>query len=318
VTAIPLTLANIDAAERRARQRLADNSARIVGLERLGQERALIYKTLALTGLRLGELASLTVGQFVQEPPAGGGAYFVLGAAAEKSRRGSEIAIGAEVEADLRAWLAERLEIARREARNRGDPIPMRLPSETALFSVPSGILRIFNRDLLVAGIVKRDDRSSTVDLHALRHTFCTLLGMGESPPRVVQELMRHRDPRLTANTYTDPRRLDRWRALNSMPKFPLDDRSGDRRKRPTGTEADRLLAARLAPYPGSDGSSLAIDDTPIRVTGPGRGSPRQSVSVREGTTNNPLSSPDSGLDQVEPIGLEPTTSCMPCKRSPN
>ncbi len=31
-------------------------------LEFLGQERALIYKTLVLTGLRKGELASLTVG----------------------------------------------------------------------------------------------------------------------------------------------------------------------------------------------------------------------------------------------------------------
>ena len=34
-------------------------------LERLGQERALIYKTLVLTGLRKGELASITVGQVV-------------------------------------------------------------------------------------------------------------------------------------------------------------------------------------------------------------------------------------------------------------
>jgi hypothetical protein len=31
-------------------------------LERLGRERAMIYKTMVLTGLRKGELASLTIG----------------------------------------------------------------------------------------------------------------------------------------------------------------------------------------------------------------------------------------------------------------
>src|SRR5262249_31227630 len=38
-------------------------------LEALGRERALIYKTLVLTGLRKGELASLTVGQLRLDGP---------------------------------------------------------------------------------------------------------------------------------------------------------------------------------------------------------------------------------------------------------
>lgn len=42
---------------------LAKRSDVIAELEQLGRERALIYKTLLLTGLRKGELASLTVGQ---------------------------------------------------------------------------------------------------------------------------------------------------------------------------------------------------------------------------------------------------------------
>ena len=46
----------------RALRRRAPRSARR-RLERLGRERALIYKTLVLTGLRKGELASLTVAQ---------------------------------------------------------------------------------------------------------------------------------------------------------------------------------------------------------------------------------------------------------------
>ena len=34
--------------------------------------------------------------------------------------------------------------------------------------------------------------------------------------------------------------------------------------------------------------------------------------------TTGPANSAVCGLCEVEPIGLEPTTSCMPCKRSPN
>ena len=46
-----------------ARERLATNPEFVEKLERLGWERALIYKTLVLTGRRRKELASLTVGQ---------------------------------------------------------------------------------------------------------------------------------------------------------------------------------------------------------------------------------------------------------------
>ena len=51
------------AAVERARERLAKNPDFAENLERLGRERALIYKTLVMTGLRKGELASLTFGQ---------------------------------------------------------------------------------------------------------------------------------------------------------------------------------------------------------------------------------------------------------------
>lgn len=59
-----------------------------VQLERLGRERALIYKTLVLTGLRKGELASTTVGQLELDTDP---AYLVLKAADEKNREGSTI-----------------------------------------------------------------------------------------------------------------------------------------------------------------------------------------------------------------------------------
>lgn len=68
-------------------------------LERLGRERALIYKSLVLTGLRKKELASLTAGQLELDGPV---AYAVLDAADEKNREGSDIALRADLAADLR------------------------------------------------------------------------------------------------------------------------------------------------------------------------------------------------------------------------
>ncbi len=59
-------------------------------LEAFGRERALIYKTLVLTGLRKGELASLTAGQLYLDGPV---PYAALAARDEKNREGNDIAL---------------------------------------------------------------------------------------------------------------------------------------------------------------------------------------------------------------------------------
>src|SRR5260370_1049842 len=99
-----------------------------------GRERALIYKTLVLTGLRKGELTSLTVGQMDLDGPA---AYAVLNAADEKNREGSEIPIRADLAADLRQWLSDKLARLQAEAIRKGEPMPSRLPPDTLVLRVP-------------------------------------------------------------------------------------------------------------------------------------------------------------------------------------
>jgi integrase len=96
---LPLTAEDLDAATDRARARLAGNPQLVAAMEALGRQRALIYKTLVLTGLRKGELASLTVGQLVldADPP-----FLVLDAANEKNREGSTVPLRADLAADLR------------------------------------------------------------------------------------------------------------------------------------------------------------------------------------------------------------------------
>ncbi len=111
------------------------------------------------------------------------------------------------------------------------------MPDETPLFYVPAGLTRILDRDLVMAGIArwvkdpetgkvridKRDGRGWTIDVHALRTTFGTLLSKGGVSLRTAQAALRHSDPSLTANVYTDPHLLDVAGALNSLPSLPVD-----------------------------------------------------------------------------------------------
>ncbi len=199
----------------------------------IGRERALIYKTLVLTGLRKGELASITVGQV---DLGGRVPHLLLNARDEKNRRGSEIPLRADLAADIRTWLADRLTRAQQAARDADDPIPAALASEEPLFNVPDGLIRIFDRDLVFAGlarvetrggkevVVKADDRGRTIDIHALRHTFGTHLSKAGVPLRTAQAAMRHSDPSLTANVYTDPKLLDVAGAVASLPDLPLGE----------------------------------------------------------------------------------------------
>jgi integrase len=82
-------------------------------LETLGWERSLIYKTLVLTGLRKGELRSLTAGQLDLDGPT---PCAMLDAADEKNRQGSAIVLRDDLAADLRdgwasSWNAYRAKL---------------------------------------------------------------------------------------------------------------------------------------------------------------------------------------------------------------
>jgi integrase len=150
-------------------------------LEAAGQDRALNYKTLVLTGLRRNELASLTVSQLRLDVPV---PHVERDAADEKNREGNGVVIRADLSADLKTWLADKLAALQAEARRRGEPTPAALAADAPIFDVPAGFLRVFNRDLTAAGIAKRDDRGRTLDLRALCTTFGTLLSKGGVPLR--------------------------------------------------------------------------------------------------------------------------------------
>ena len=197
---------------------------RKVSLRQLGRERALVYKTLLLTGLRADELRTLAIADisFGDVP------FIKLRHSNEKSRKGSTLALRSDLAAELLEW-------------TRG-----RARSET-VFNVPDGILRIMNRDLVAAGISKTDADGCVIHIHALRHSFGTHLSRAGVSPRVAQAAMRHSDISLTMNTYTDARLLDTAAAVEALPIARKTDL--------------RELAPTLAPNPGQKGQTGSLAD---------------------------------------------------------
>jgi integrase len=206
-------------------------------LERLGHERALIYKTLVLTGLRKGELASITVGQLAldADPP-----RLRLAARDAKNRHEATIPLRADVAADLRQWLAEKAsahqEAAGESQTVRFDPNHQKpsqrhlgdsegregqmcqaltavppLPANTPLFTVPRDLVRILDRDLKLAKIPKQDELGRTVDVHAMRHSFATHLAKTGAFPRTAQAAMWHSDVNLTMGAHTPTLACSTW-----------------------------------------------------------------------------------------------------------
>ncbi len=172
-------------------------------LERLGHERALIYKTAILTGLRKSELRSLSVSDlsFGDLP------FIKLKQKHEKNRQGSTIPLRSDLAKDLKAWVAGRELIDK-------------------VFTVLVGLLDIMDKDIAAAGIPKVDELGRVVHIHALRHSFGTHLSKAGVAPRVAQAAMRHSNISLTMSTYTDARLLDTSAAVESLPTFSLSDLS--------------------------------------------------------------------------------------------
>ncbi len=232
-------------------------------------ERALIYKTMVLTGLRRGELASLTVAQLRLDAPI---PHVELDAEDEKNREGNSVVVRYDLVEDLKRWLDDTLARLQAEALRGGEPIPARLPGDHPVFEIPDALVRILDRDLRAAGIPKRDDRGRTLDVHALRTTFGTLLSRGGVPLRTAQAAMRHSTPTLTANTYTDPKILDVAGALNALPSLPLDREptanSEQVRAVATGTYDTGAVALPVA-LPGDKPSKTVVSDDKTRAEPP-------------------------------------------------
>jgi integrase len=170
-------------------------------LIRLGYERALSYKLMALSGLRVGELTQVRVRDVLLDR-----AQIILDAKFEKARRGAVIPLRHDLVEDLRRWI---------ENEN--------APPDRKLVRVSHTLLKVFLRDIEYAGIPRYDDRGRVLCLHSLRYSFASWLSSGGVSPRVAMAALRHSDVSLTMSTYTDPRLLDVAGALDVLPQLPLE-----------------------------------------------------------------------------------------------
>jgi integrase len=313
---VRLRFHELEEATIRARERLKNRPDFIANLEAQGRERSLIYKTLVLTGLRKGELASLTVGQLHWEGPA---PYAVLDAADEKNRHGSQIPLRRDLVEDLRIWLVQK---ARRGQSETGSadgqpssPTSSKLPLDTRLFEVPDGLIRILDRDLKVAGIPKRDDLGRTVDVHALRHSFGTLLSKGGVAPRTAQAAMRHSSIDLTMNVYTDPRLLDVHGALEALPALPpysaphcLGECDGEM---VNNDSLSGQFAPKFAPTRCNPGASQTIADLGATESQLWDCKLADAVSACCDKTKQPVTNAVTGCQGERATGFEPATSSL-------
>ncbi len=216
------------------------------GPERCGipaPERALLYRVALETGLRRGELESLTRAGFdvdSDEPTV------AVEAAYSKHRRRDVLPLRLGLVEALRTHLAAKA------------------PAAPA-FKVPDRhhSAKMFREDLEAAGIPHRDDAGRVADFHALRHTFITNLTRSGAKPKVVQMLARHSTFALTMDRYTHLGIHDERAALESLPT--LADPASEV-VRATGTDGPACAVLELEPSPGGvGGRPVAVD------TGPGR-----------------------------------------------
>lgn len=184
---------NVAADRRRIRRAFTGEelSRLIAAAETRSPARALAYRVLALTGLRVGELRSLLVRDLH-------GSVLHLGAKHEKSRRGSVIPLRSDLAALLAEW------------------VKGRAPA-SPLIPIPTQFHRRLRGDLAAAGITSPDAEGAHLDAHALRYTYATALATAGVAPRVAQEAMRHSSPDLTARVYQDPRLLQVAAAVETI-----------------------------------------------------------------------------------------------------
>jgi len=150
--------------------------------------RRLLYLTAVLTGLRKGELRDLCWGSVVL---AGDRPHIRLEAEKTKGKRADLLPLVPE--------LVEELAKAKPKGAAHADHVFDRVPSQAQ-----------FKADLRRAGDIPYKDESGRIlGFHALRKTMGTYLAARGVPLQKAQKLMRHTDPRLTTQFYTDADLLD-------------------------------------------------------------------------------------------------------------
>ena len=183
--------------ERCVRRALSD--AELARLIEIADGRGLIYFTAALTGLRKGETKSVMWADMHLDGPC---PFIAVRASTTKNRKTAQQPLIPPLAAALRAFRDQEV-VRTGKVFRRGVPKP-----------------KTMRGDLEACGIPYLDELGRRVDFHSLRHTFCTMLQRAGVPPRVIMELMRQSDLRLSSTTYTDTTCLPLFDEIGKLGTF--------------------------------------------------------------------------------------------------
>jgi len=167
-----------------------------------GYQRYVLYLLTVETGLRRGELRSLTVGSIdfkngcasVQGGPAG----------ATKNKRQA-----------VQFITPETLKVLKQFTRGK-------MPNVKLFDNIPDKSAKMLREDCKAAGI-KTDNHKGKIQFHCLRNTCGSYLAAQGINPNTIKDIMRHQDIRLTMDRYV--RELDgaTKQAVNMMPRFTAE-----------------------------------------------------------------------------------------------
>jgi integrase len=210
---------------------LAEEARRILSpvdmkrCERDGRKWALIYKVLAFTGLRWGELVATQVKQFHY----GEQSHLNLLSEQTKNGDGAIQPVPQQIADELRSWIKE---------------CKLR-PVDALIPNLPERGTKRFHLDRKAAGIEELDKFGRSVDVHSLRYTYCTFLAKRNVSPRVIQKLLRHRTAHLSMQVYLDETQLDHFSAAEGLGTSQVIYEE-------TGTARTKALEPPTAPKPES------------------------------------------------------------------
>jgi len=200
----------------------------------VGPDRAMLYLLAAYTGLRKGELGSLTAKSFQfgdSETPA----TVTIEAAYAKNRRHDVLILHPDLVKRLTAWLAlkkpESNEILFPVSKRSGGVdlktskmIRFDIESARTFWVAEAETEKEEKKRLYADFLLYRDEKGKFADFHCLRHTFITNLGKAKVSPKMAQTLARHSDISLTMKIYTHVDQEEQIEAINLLPSLEPDN----------------------------------------------------------------------------------------------
>ena len=168
-----------------------------------GQDRATLYMLAGVTGIRRKELLSLVWDDINLS---GDNAFVRVRASIAKNHKEAQQPIPPAMIFILTAFKAHTR--------------PTGTDRVFAGVRVSIDTAELIRGDLLAAQIPLTDRDTNKICFHSLRNSYISFLANSETPAKVIMQLARHSDPRLTFNTYARTFEKAEQKAISFLPDF--------------------------------------------------------------------------------------------------